>query len=170
METDINKNIGFREITEKDIPEVLEIYNYYIKNTTITFHTNPMTDEEMKNVVFFTDEKYKTFVILYKNKIAGYVLIYQFKNREAYDGTAEVTIYLRNDLTGLGIGGFALNHIEKYAKEKNIHSLLAIICVENKESIKLFKRNNYKKCAHYKEVGTKFNRYLDVVVYEKLLS
>lgn len=162
--------VNFTEITEAYLPQVLEIYNHYIQNSTATFHIQPLTLEEMRRIVFFNDPRLKTFVVLDHEKLTGYCILGRYKEREAYNITAEVTIYLRPEYTGQGIGSQALKFIEKIARQNQFHSLLSGICGENTASIKLFTKNGYVKCAHYKEVGKKFGRLLDLVYYQKLLT
>jgi L-amino acid N-acyltransferase YncA len=162
-------NYRFEEIREDHLSKVLEIYNYYVSNSTATFHKHLLNQDEMREIVFFKNPKYKTFVILDDNDVNGYVLLTPYKKREAYDGTAEVTIYLKPDCTGKGIGSLALQYIEAFAKKTTIHSLISIICGENNQSIRLFEKNGYLKCAHLKEVGEKFGRLLDIVDYQKMI-
>jgi phosphinothricin acetyltransferase len=160
----------FDEMKEDYLDEVLQIYTHYILHTTATFHVQGLTLEEMREGVFFDSEKYKTFVICTEANICGYVLITQHKKREAYDATAEVTVYLKPDFIGKGLGSMALEYIEEYARKQEIHVLVATICGENEESIRLFVKNGYNKCAHYKEVGQKFGQYLDIVAYQKIIT
>ncbi|MBP2649435.1 MAG: hypothetical protein H6Q74_260 [Firmicutes bacterium] len=164
------ENYYFYEMEEKYLDEVLQIYMHYVLNTTATFHSRQLTKAEMRKIVFFSNKKYRTFVICEKNKVCGYVLLTQHKKREAYDATAEVTIYLKHDFIGKGIGSMAIQHIEDYAKKDNFHVLVATICGQNENSIRLFEKNGYVKCAHYKEVGQKFGQMLDVVAYQKVIS
>jgi len=159
----------FYEMKEEYLDQVLQIYTHYVLNTTATFHSRLLTREEMREIVFFSSEKYKTFVIC-EEEVCGYVLITQHKKREAYDGTAEVTVYLKPDFIGKGIGSMAIKHVEDYAKKHKLHVLVATICGENEKSIRLFEKNGYIKCAHYKEVGQKFGQLLDVVAYQKLIN
>jgi L-amino acid N-acyltransferase YncA len=161
--------ISYKLIEENDFNEILEIYTYYIKNTTVTFHIDSISIEQMKDILNYNHPHYKTFVILTKKSICGYVLFTQHKKREAYNTTAEVTIYLKPDFAGRGIGGDALSFIENEAKKADIHALVATITSENIASLKLFERNGYFKCADYKEIGKKFGRYLGVIAYEKIL-
>lgn len=163
-------NIEFTAMTPGVLPEVLEIYNYYVLHSTATFHANPLTLDEMSGLVFFDNPKFKTFVILCDGIICGYAIAAQFKKREAYDGTAEATVYLKPEYTGKGIGNLAVKFIEEYALTQGFHVLLALICGENAQSIKVFEKNGYEKCAHYNEVGKKFGRWLDVVVYQKIIG
>ncbi len=162
--------VKFVEITETYLPQVLEIYNHYIENSTATFHTKPLTSEEMRRIVFFTNPKLKTFVIKDRDQVCGYSILGCYKEREAYSITAEVTIYLHPDYTAKGIGSQALRSTEELARQNQFHSLISVICGENTASIKLFEKNGYAKCAHYKEIGSKFGRLLDVVEYQKLLT
>jgi phosphinothricin acetyltransferase len=71
---------------------------------------------------------------------------------------------------GRGLGGRGAQFIEDVAKSNGIHVLVATICGENEASIRLFERNGYEKCAHFREVGKKFGRWLDVVAYQKILT
>ncbi|MBP2654732.1 MAG: hypothetical protein H6Q73_2301 [Firmicutes bacterium] len=164
------KRYCFYEMEEKYLDDVLQIYMYYVLNTTATFHSRQLTKDEMREIVFFSSEKYKTFVICDADTVWGYVLLTQHKKREAYDATAEVTIYLNKDIIGKGIGSRAIQHVENYAKRHEFHVLVATICGQNEKSIRLFEKNGYFKCAHYKEVGQKFGQMLDIVAYQKIIS
>jgi phosphinothricin acetyltransferase len=162
--------IHFESVEEKHVEPIKDIYNYYVQNTTVTFHSEVLNNEEMKGILFFKNPRFQSFAILNSDKVIGYVILSYYKPRQAYDFTAEVTIYLHPEQTGLGIGSKAMEFIENVARKNNFHALLGVICAENDSSIKLFKKYGYWECAHFKEVGFKYNRLLDVVVYEKLLS
>lgn len=163
------ENITFEEISNKHLKSVLDIYTYYVLNTTATFHDHQVTLDEMEALTMFDNPIYKTFVILQDDSLCGYVTIKQHKAREAYDTTAEISVYLRQDYIGKGLGSKAVKFIENYARSKNLHALVATICGQNSNSINLFSHNGYFECAHYKEVGKKFGQLLDVVAYEKIL-
>lgn len=161
--------IHFEPVEEKHVESIKKIYNYYVQNTTVTFHSEILDNEEMKGILFFKNPRFKSFAILNSEKVIGYVILGYYKPRQAYDYTAEVTIYLDPAETGKGVGNKAMEFIENTAREAKFHALLGVICSENDSSIKLFKKFGYWECAHFKEVGLKYNRLLDVVVYEKIL-
>jgi len=163
-------DIQFEELKLQHMQSVLDIYMYYVFNTTATFHARTLSLKDMQEMVLFGSSKYKTFVMTHEGQLYGYVILGPYKKREAYNGTAEVTVYLRHDKTGCGIGSQAVKFIEEYARTKGIHVLIATICGENSRSICLFEKNGYEKCAHYKEVGRKFGKLLDVVAYQKILE
>ncbi len=154
----------------KDLEEICNIYNYYIKNSTATFHTEHVNVEQIQNIIPFQHHKYKCFTIFFEKEICGYVYLGCYKPRQAYDRTAEVTIYLKPEYAGKGIGKYALKEMEKFAQELNIKVILGIITGENTSSIHLFESCGFEKCAHFKQVGEKFNRILDVVAYQKILD
>jgi len=158
------------ELKEEDLPEVTAIYNYYITNSTATFHTNPLSIPDMKEIVWFDNPRYRSFVIKESNIIIGYIILAQHHPRQAYQNTAEVSIYLNHSYTGKGIGSMGLKCIEDYARTQGFHVLVATICGENQNSIHLMEKNGYEKCAHYKEVGKKFGRWLDIVAYQKIIQ
>ncbi|MGD8401269.1 MAG: GNAT family N-acetyltransferase [Bacillota bacterium] len=159
----------FLDLQEAHLPVIREIYNYYVKNSTATFHTQPLTPSEMRELVFFNNPKYQTYAICHGEQVCGYVLLTRHKKRAAYGRTAEVTLYLAPGFTGMGIGSQALHFIEERARLAGFHLLVATICGENLPSIGLFTKNGYTQCAHYHEVGRKFERWLDSVAFEKIL-
>lgn len=160
----------FSEMKEEYLAEVLQLYTHYVLHTNATFHARALTPAEMRELVFFDNEKYKTFVLFTDDIFCGYVFIAQHKKREAYDATAEVTVYLKPSVAGKGLGSLAIRYIEDYARKQGLHVLIATICAENAASIRLFERNGYFKCAHYKEIGQKFGQLLDIVAYQKIIS
>jgi len=163
-------NILFKETVEADLEELGKILNYYIVNTSINFHLKALDLKELKETLIFKEAGFNCFTIFLDDKICGFVQITQHKKREAYNCSGEISVYLDKECTNKGIGKQAFDFIENYARLKQFHSLISTICGENIASIKLAQNFGYEKCAHYKEIGKKFYRYLDVVAYQKILD
>ena len=161
--------LNLRPVDEKLLPELTAIYNYYVLNTTITFHAKEIDIAGMIEILFDGDPRFSSHTIFNGDELCGYCILSHFKKREAYDSTAEVTVYLKPGYERRGIGTFAAGRLEEVAVQNGFHVLLAVICEENKGSIGLFSSLGYEKCAHYREVGTKFGRLLDVVCFQKIL-
>ncbi len=159
--------IEFIPVTENDLQTIKEIYDYYILNSTATFHTEKITIDELKELIYIDHPRYPSFLIKESDGILGYCLLSRYKKRQAYDRTAELSIYLKPKWTGKGIGKIAVNFLEGVARNAGIHVLIGTLSGENKVSIKLFEKTNYEKVGHLKNVGEKFGRILDVVVYQK---
>lgn len=158
------------ELQENNFDIVKEIYDYYIFNSTATFFTDVLSVEELKKNIATHHPKYKSYLIRYDNDICGFCYLSQYKNRQAYDRTAEFTVYLKPEFTGKGIGSFVMNEIECIAREAGFKVLMGVITAENKDSVALCEKFGYEKCAHFKQVGEKFGKVLDVVAYQKILE
>ncbi|WP_410511689.1 N-acetyltransferase family protein [Paenibacillus sp. BR2-3] len=170
MSNVIASGLLFTEVGEEHLVEVLDIYNYYVLNTTVSFHTEPLSLSDMRQSVLNGDERFKSYVILQGGEMQGYVLIARHKNKQAYDTSGEITVYLKPGCTGKGIGERALSFIEKRAAELEFHVLVATVCSENERSRQLFQRNGYEQSAYFKEIGSKFGRRLDIASYQKIIG
>lgn len=161
--------IRFKKIIETDLPKVKEIYDYYIEHSEVTFYTNPITIERLKEAIYINHPKYKSFMIIKNKEACGFCYLTQYRKRQAYDRTAELTVYLKPGFERQGIGRMALQKLEKIAFETGIKVIIGVITATNKASIALCERMGYEKCAHFKQVGEKFGKVLDVVAYQKIL-
>lgn len=162
--------LEFVAMTDAYAKDALALYNAYVLTSTATFSIAPLNKGEMDHLLFTGLKRFPSYAIIADGEFAGYVMLNRYKPREAYDQTAEVTLYLDEFFHGRGIGSQAMSFIETFAKEHDFRALLGVICAENDTSIHLFKKHDYFQCAHFKEVGKKFGKVLDIVIYEKLLS
>ena len=159
--------VEFSPVTNIDLAAILTIYNDYILNSTATFHSEKLSKNDLEEFLYVSHLKYPSFLIRENDEIIGYCFLTQYKKRQAYDRSAELSIYLKPEFTGKGIGLVALNHLEAAAKKAGIHVLVGTICGENHASIRLMEKSGFSKCAHLKNIGEKFGKILDVVVYQK---
>jgi phosphinothricin acetyltransferase len=157
------------EMEKKYLGEALEVYQWYVLNSTATFQISPADPVQMEGILFFENPRYRSFAIREAGVFIGYGIITRWKTREAFDNSAEITIYLAHTATGKGYGRQIVQHLEDFARSQNIHALIAQISGENTASCKLFERSGYIECSRYREVGFKFGRILDLVCYEKIL-
>lgn len=164
------KGLHFAEISEEYLAGVLDIYNYYVLHTTVSFHTEPQTLPQMRQAVLNGDPRFKSYVILQNGELHGYVLITRHKNKEAYDTSGEVSIYLKPGSGGQGLGGQSLQFIEERAVELGFHVLVATVCADNEPSRRLFAKHGYEQSALFKEIGSKFGQWLDIVSYQKIIG
>ncbi|WP_010424362.1 GNAT family N-acetyltransferase [Anaerophaga thermohalophila] len=162
--------ITFEKATLNDLVAIKEIYDYYITETTATFHTQPVSFEELREMVPFYNKKYPSFLIKADDKTAGFCFLAPFKKRQAYNRSAEAAVYLKPEFCGQGIGYKTVNFLEETAKRKGFNVLLGTITGTHERSIRLFTKCGFEKCAHFKQVGQKFDELLDVVVYQKILK
>ena len=152
---------------KEQLRELTAIYNFYVKNTTATFNLHELSINQFEKDFFCGGSLSGTYTITKREKIIGFCCISRFNPKEAYDRSAYVSIYLKEDSTGKGYGARILAFLEKTAHEKGIKSLIALICKENFMSASLFSKKGYMLAGELKEAGEKFGRLLDVIYYQK---
>lgn len=163
-------DVTFRRVADLDLPALAEILNYYIVNTTVTFHKELLTAADMRDKVYFDRPWYSAFVVEQCGTVIGYCAVSPWKKQEAYRHTAEVNIYLRHNAAGKGVGPQAVRFLEEFARSNDIHVLIAGLCSENEPSKRLFEKCGYEHCAHFRNVGRKFGRVLSTIYYQKELA
>lgn len=85
--------LQYTEANQNDLNRMLDLYNYYIENTTATFDHSAISLEEFLTRIYIRHNKYKTFRIMQK-EYYGFCFLTQFRKKIAYDKTAEIGIYL----------------------------------------------------------------------------
>lgn len=159
------------DLRDKDFDIIKEIYDYYVLNSTATFHTERVAVSELKEKILVGHPKYRSYLVKdAEDDICGYCYFSQYNKRQAYDRTAEISLYLKPGYTGKGIGKQVIHFLEETAHDLGIVVILGIISGDNFQSIRLFEACGYRKCGHLKELGVKFGRVIDVVIYQKILS
>lgn len=155
-----------RPVQLNDANAISAIYNYYITRTTITFETTPVTVSEMKRRILSISREYPYFVIEEEGEIKGYCYAHRWKEKEAYQCTAETTVYVNPKRLREGNGERLMNHLIEACRTQGIHTLIACITYPNIPSIQLHTKLGFKQASHFHEVGRKFGKLLDVCDYE----
>ena len=154
--------MNIRKVELTDAAQIAEIYNYYIKNTIITFETEALRAEEMSERIAENVENYPYLVAEHEGEIQGYVYAAQFKLRQAYKHSVEASIYVRNQAKQKGIGSALYEVFLEELQETDVHAIMAGISLPNEASVKFHEKLGYEKVAHFKEVGYKLGRWVDV--------
>ena len=157
-----------RACKEKDIPQLCDIYNYYITNTVITFEDVILTTHQLSARISEYTQHYPWLVCEVAGRIVGYAYASKWKERSAYKNTAEVTVYLHHEFTAKGYGKSLYHVLIDTLKQQNSHVLLACISLPNQASIAIHESFGFKKVAHFSEVGFKFNQWIDVGYWQKI--
>lgn len=166
----MNNEAIIRPVEYSDTEAITEIYNHYIMDTTVTFETKPLSINAMACRIKDISAKFPYFVTEQEGRVVGYCYVHQWKEREAYLHTLEVTIYLDPQHKGNGLGSKMLKKLVEACKEStHCRALIACITEENTESIAFHKRMGFEIVSHFKKVGYKFDRWLDVIDMEMLI-
>ena len=146
-----------RDVKPQDATAITKIYNEYITNSIISFETEPLTEEDMLSRIVQISSKYPYLVYETDGIVVGYCY-------------AHATVYLSPAYTGRGIGTLLMQKLIEECRNKNYRALIACITDDNIASKSLHIRLGFKQVSHFKKVGLKFDRWLDVVDYELLLT
>ncbi len=166
-----NNLITIRDAIEDDLADILNIYNEVIINTTAVYSEKPHTLEMRKE--WFQDRVNNNFPVFVANidgKIAGFSSFGHFRVWPCYRYTVELSVYVEVSQRGKGISKILLQSLIDRAIKMNIHTMLAGISADNEVSINLHQSFGFIEVAHFKEVGYKFGRWLDLKFLELILT
>ena len=155
-----------RKVNLADAAQIVEIYNYYITHTHHTFETEPLSAEDMQNRITATTVDYPYLVAEEDGEILGYANASRFRLREAYEYSAEVSIYVKNEAKQKGIGTNLYNQLFDDLAETDTHAIIASISLPNDPSVRFHERLGFEKVGHFREVGYKLGRWIDVGYWE----
>lgn len=159
-----------RTVSGNDSKEIVEIYNHYVETSIVTFETELVSGDQMAGRIDALVPSYPWIVYITNDRIQGYAYLSSWKTRSAYNNSAEVSVYVRPGMQGQGIGKALLQDLIDKAEEMNIHCLLGGIALPNDSSIGLHEKFGFeKKVAQFKEVGRKFDKWIDVGYWELIL-
>lgn len=154
-----------------DGPQVAAIYNYYIETSHVTFELEPVDTAEMEKRMLETDRGgYPFFVAEAGGEIIGYAYGRYFRPRAAYRHSIEVSVYIRNGHEGRGIGRKLYEELFPVILAGDFHAVIAGVSLPNDASVKLHEGFGFEKVAHFREVGFKFGRWIDVGYWELLID
>jgi phosphinothricin acetyltransferase len=157
-----------RKATIEDLKDITDIYNEAIQKTVATFDTEPKTLEQQK-VWFIEHGKNNPIIVAELNGIiVGWAALSKYSTRCAYSNTAEISLYVKLEYQGKGVGRKLMDEIIKKGEKTNIHVVLARITEGNEISIHLHKSVGFENIGTMKEVGNKFGKLLDVHLMQKI--
>ena len=159
-----------RKVEIRDAKQIAEIYNFYVENTHHSFEIEPESLEETRNLISETSEHYPFLVAEENGEVTAYAFAACYKPRSAYKHSAEVSVYVKNDLKQRGIGTKLYERLFDELSKMDVHAIIAGISLPNDGSIKLHERFGMEKVAHFREVGFKLGRWIDVGLWQRPLA
>lgn len=145
-----------------DTQQLLEIYNYYVLNSTATFDDVPLSFEMFSDKITRINTGYPCIVFEENNKILGYAYGSKFRPKPAYNKTVESTVYVKYDVFGKQIGTKLYKELLDLLKKEQYHTVLGVLTLPNDASVKLHEKFGFTKVADLKQVGFKFDEWQDV--------
>jgi L-amino acid N-acyltransferase len=163
--------VAVRPACEDDLPAILSIYNDAILTTTAVYdyapHTLEMRREWYRGKVA---GGWPLFVADEAGAVVGFSSLGPFRPWAAYKYSAEDSVYVAADRRGRGVGGLLLAPLIDAARSLRLHALVAGIDADNEASRRLHRAFGFEQVAHFRQVGYKFGRWLDLTFMQLLLD
>jgi len=166
-----------RNAAIEDAGRILEIYDYYVKNTAITFEYETPSLDEFKGRMEKTMQCYPYLVILKDGRIEGYAYAGAFVGRAAYDWSCETTVYLDHNAQKCGLGRKIYEVLEKALHDMGLLNLYA--CIGYPECNDEYLTTNsagfhahlgFVKVGEFHKCGYKFCRWYNMIWMEKIIG
>lgn len=151
-----------RKATTSDLSSILEIVNFAIANTTAIYDYD-LRNLEDQAAIFLSkeDRNFPTFVIENESEILGFGTYDIFRTKIGYRFTVEHSVYVKDGFAGKGIGKLLLQKLIDTAKAEKYHVMIGVIDASNENSIRFHEKFGFQSMGILKEVGFKFERWLD---------
>jgi phosphinothricin acetyltransferase len=158
-----------RPATLGDAGPLRDIYNLEVETSTATFDLVPRTIEDQRAWLAERSGAMAAVVAVHGGDVIGFASLSPYKERAAYRTTVEDSVYVRRDRQGRGVGRALLSHVLDVARASGFHAVMARIEAGGDASRALHAACGFELVGVERQVGRKFNRWLDVAVMECLL-
>lgn len=155
-----------RSVEITDAQELLNIYNYYVLNSTVNFDIEPVGLETFINKIKRIKTDYPFIVYKEGGEILGYAYGSRFRPRPAYNNTVESTVYVKHTAHGKQIGSKLYAALIELLKETNLHTVLGVLTIPNDASIRLHEKFGFQQVANLKQVGLKFGEWQNIGIWQ----
>lgn len=159
-----------RAATAVDADAVAAIYDHYVAHTIVTFEEEAVPASEMAlRIQGIAAVPLPWLIAERQSRVVGYAYARPWRERRAYRFSAEITVYVDPANTGHGIGSKLYERLFQLIQDRGIHAVVGVIALPNEASVALHEKFGLAKVAHLREVGFKFDRWIDVGYWERIL-
>ncbi len=162
-------DLAIRPAERTDAAALGAIYNHYIRTSPATFDTAEKTVAEREAWLGQHGDAHPVLVAESNGAVVGWGALSPWSGRPGWRHTAEVAVYLDPSVTGQGVGPVLLESLVDVARRAGHHVLLSQIVAQNEASLKITERAGFERVGFMREVGWKFDRWIDLVVMELVL-
>jgi phosphinothricin acetyltransferase len=164
-------DMQIRDAVADDSKAIAAIYNHFVLNTTVNFEEAAVSDAEMAQRIGDVQDANLPWLVIENGKgVAGYAYATKWRVRQAYRFSVESTVYLAPEFAGQGMGSALYSALLQRLRDKGYHLVIGGIALPNPASVALHEKLGFEKVAQFREVGFKFERWLDVGYWQKTLS
>lgn len=160
-----------RIAVEHDLPRIASIYNAAVENSTSTFDLEP-PDIEYWHARLAGDHPGDHLLVAVDagDDVVGYAYSWSYRPRPAYELTRETSIYLHEGARGRGVGRMLYPALLETMAVSGVHTAVALVALPNRASQALHEFCGFERVGTMREVGRKFDQWIDVAWYQKMLA
>ncbi len=163
--------MNIRPVAPSDAARIADIYNHYIRHTTISFEETPVSVSEIEQrIAKVAAAKLPWLVIEDGGQVQGYAYASLWRDRTAYRFTVEPSVYLDHQLRGGGLGKRLYRHLLDTLRQIGIEQVIGVIALPNPVSIALHEAFGFRQVGEFTHVGYKFDRWLSVSYWQLSLQ
>jgi L-amino acid N-acyltransferase YncA len=153
-----------------DLQAIVNIYNHHVLHTIVTFEEQAVSAPDIAKRMRDVEAASLPWLVAERNgSVEGYAYAAPWHPRRSYRFSAEVTVYVASDQTRKGLGTMLYAQLLSSLRSRQIHTALGGIALPNEASVALHEKFGFKKVAHLEAVGFKFNRWIDVGYWQRIL-
>ena len=159
-----------RDVTEADLPAILDIHNDAILNTTANWTYAPV--ELANRAAFLADRRLKGHAYLAAfegDALIGYASFGDFRPHDGYRLSVEHSVYVHKDHHRKGVARALMLPLMEAARNIGKHVMIGALDATNENSLALHRKLGFIETGRMPQVGFKFDRYLDLVLVQKML-
>lgn len=154
-----------------DIPAITKAYNDGIEDRIATLETSLRTDKDMEQWLLSRSNRHKVIVVEDEDgNVHGWASLNVFNSRCCYSGVADLSIYIRREFRGKGLGKILINAISEVAREQGFGKIVLCTFKFNEVGQKLYKWTGFREVGTYIRQGILDGKWVDVTIMEKLLD
>lgn len=163
-------DLTIRPATQDDLREIAAIYNHEVVHSVSTFDLEPPSITYWQDRLASTQDGDHLLVAVDADGVVGYAYSSAYRPRPAYGHTRETSIYLHPSARGKGIGRVLYPALLETMAASGVHTAVALVALPNPSSIKLHTAVGFEHVGTMREVGNKFDQWIDVAWYQRMLS
>lgn len=161
-----------RDASAADAARLAAIYNHYVARTVVTFEVDPVETDEMRGRVAAVQGDGLPWLVAADDAgdVIGYAYATRWRARAAYRHSVESSIYLAPDAVGRGVGRSLYQRLLERLRADGLHTVIGGAALPNPASVALHEALGFTRVAHLREVGRKFDRWIDVGYWQLQLQ
>uniref|UniRef100_UPI00403F0485 arsinothricin resistance N-acetyltransferase ArsN1 family A n=1 Tax=Paenibacillus sp. FSL K6-1096 TaxID=2921460 RepID=UPI00403F0485 len=158
-----------RQASPEDIESILRIYNQGIEDRIATLETETKDSSYME--AWFNDRqgRFSVLVAETEGKVIGWASLNPYSHRCAYNGVADLSVYIDRSFRGQGAGSSLLESLHKVAKENSFYKIVLFTFPFNENGQGLYRKMGYRQVGVFEKQGVMDGEFIDVMIMEKLL-